>query len=80
MPVDGRRIGPKDGKVDPISCIDEFEDLVKFVKRGDVIAPECFEDIAWFHANFMSRADRPMSHRVFPADRDTTSGTGHEVR
>ena len=80
MPVDVQRIDPKDGKVDPIPCIDKFEDVVKFVKGGDVIAPECFEDIACFHANFISRADRPTSRRVFSADRDTTSGTGHEVR
>ncbi len=80
MSADVQRIEPKDGNVGPIAWIDEFKDLAKFVKGGDVRAPECFEDIACFHPNFVSRADRPTSRRVLPANRDTTSGTGHEVR
>ncbi len=55
MPVDVRRIDPKDGNVDPIACIDEFVDLAKFIQGGDLIAPECFEDIARFHTNFIRR-------------------------
>ena len=56
MPVDVRRIEPKDGNVDPIACIDEFENFTQLVKGRDVIAPERFENIACFHPNFISRA------------------------